>query len=156
MQGVHRRLQGVRDRVFELESSRRNSVILVTEERSCWRAVARSVKSSTEELSVEENPVARCAQVRISTKCRRECSEEQEKVEEEKLRRESGEKYSRREVPEVSIKVSGQDSFRRETNDSRPSDLGELRGRLTVRCFGTSWFGKFGRIVSVESRSLKL
>jgi hypothetical protein len=49
-------------------------------------------------------------------------------IEEVKLRRESGGKYSRREVPEVSIKVSGQDSFRRETNDSRPSDLGELRG----------------------------
>lgn len=30
-------------------------MILVTEERSCWRTVARSAKSSTKKLSVEEN-----------------------------------------------------------------------------------------------------
>jgi hypothetical protein len=32
-------------------------VVLDTREISCWRAFVRSVKSSIEELSVEENPL---------------------------------------------------------------------------------------------------
>jgi hypothetical protein len=62
------------------------------------------------------------------TKCQRGFSEEQEKVEENKLRRESSEKYSRRGIPKVFIKIREQDSSLREVNNSRPSDPGKLRG----------------------------
>jgi len=48
------------------------------------------------------------------------------KVKEVKLRRKNGEKYSRRRVLEVSIEISGQDSFKRKTNDSRLSDMVKL------------------------------
>jgi hypothetical protein len=69
------------------------------------------------------------------TKCRRRCSEEQEKVEEDKLRRESGGKYSRRRIPEVFIKIHEQDSFRREVNNSRPSDLQENYAEVGRKVF---------------------
>jgi hypothetical protein len=72
--------------------------------------------------------VARCAQIDILTKCRRGCSEEREKVEEVKFRRENGGNSSRREVIGVFTEISGRDSFQREMNDSRPSDMGESYG----------------------------
>jgi hypothetical protein len=55
--------------------------------------------------------VARCAQIKISTKCRRECSEEQEEIEEVKLRREKVENLQGEKSLKSSLKVSGQDSF---------------------------------------------
>jgi hypothetical protein len=80
------------------------------------------------EVKCGREPVARCARVAISTKCRRECSEEQEKVEEVNLMRESEGKSSRRRIPEVFIKIPEQDSFRQEVNYSRPSDPKETHG----------------------------
>jgi hypothetical protein len=46
-------------------------------------------------LSCGGEPVARRAQAENLTKCRRKCSEEQRKSRKDKLRRESGEKYSK-------------------------------------------------------------
>jgi len=59
------------------------------------------------------------------TKCQRRHIEEAKEI---KLRRESGGNSSRKEVPRVFIEFSEQDSFQEEMNDSRSSDLGELRG----------------------------
>jgi hypothetical protein len=89
--------------------------------------VTRSANYPQRESSVEEN---------LSQGVRRSIF--RLRVEEEKFKRESGGKYSRREVPKVSIKFSGQYSFQRETNDFRSSDLGELSRGLVVRCFSTS------------------
>jgi hypothetical protein len=44
------------------------------------------------------------------------------------LRKGSDGKYPKGEALEASINVSGEDSFRREKNDSRPSYLGETHG----------------------------
>jgi hypothetical protein len=80
-----------------------------------------------EKLSCGGKYVAGCAQIKISTKCRRKHSKEK-KDKEVKLRRESGKTLQGGEPLKVFTKVSGQDSFQREVNDSRPSDLGELHG----------------------------
>jgi hypothetical protein len=55
--------------------------------------------------------VARCAQIKISTKCRREVFRGTKKIEEVKLRRESGENIQGEKSLKSSLKVSGQDSF---------------------------------------------
>jgi hypothetical protein len=52
---------------------------------------------------------------------------EPEETEEVKPKRESGGKSSRKEVLGVFTKISGQDSFQGKANNSRPSDLGNIR-----------------------------
>jgi hypothetical protein len=61
--------EAVHDIVFRLISFRRSSVNLVTGERSGWKMVAKSVKSST-----KRSWVAGCTQIKISTKCLRKGS----------------------------------------------------------------------------------
>jgi hypothetical protein len=52
-------------------------VILVTRDRSDWKIIARSEKSSTEESIVEEYMLQGVHRSRYLTKCRRKCPESQ-------------------------------------------------------------------------------
>jgi hypothetical protein len=97
MQGVHRRLQGVRDRVLKLKS-REGWHDSVTRDRRGWRTVTRSVKSFTKSKCGWKS-VARHAQAKNLTKSRRDCSRGTNQR--RKSQEEERQKYSREEVPRV-------------------------------------------------------
>jgi len=69
---------------FQAHKLRRSSMVLAIEERSRkeWKIIHKGVECGRE-------PIVKCARVEISTNCRSKCSEEQEKVEEVKVRRET-------------------------------------------------------------------
>jgi hypothetical protein len=80
-------------------------------------------------LKCGEEFVARCAQIEFSTKCQRDCSEEQRKIEEGKIKRESGGNIQGKESLNFSSNLVGNICPRREVNNPRPSDLVKLQRR---------------------------
>jgi hypothetical protein len=71
-------------------------------QRSSWRIVAKGVKSSTEKLSVEENLLQGMLRLRFRLSVEESVLRDKKKLEEDKLRRESDDKSSRRRILKVS------------------------------------------------------
>jgi hypothetical protein len=103
-----------------------------------------------EKLSCGRNYVARCARIEISTKRRRKCSEEPEKV-----KAWEGERWksSGEEVPEVFTESQWMRFVLRGDERFQTIRSGKAVRRLVVECFGILEFGKFGRLD--ESRVMK-
>jgi hypothetical protein len=113
------------------------------------------VRSHPQKLKCGEKSVARCAQIEFSTKCRRDCSEEQRKIEEGKLRRESDINIQGKESLNFTVKASGKDSSSEGGERSQTIRSGEVARRRTVKYFGTSEVRQVENLTKAELRSPK-